>query len=63
MSFSRQVIRTLSGARYMRKPRRRGPSPCTNGLGMRPPGAGAVRYRGQLRDGYVSPQRTPRHVG
>jgi hypothetical protein len=45
----RQIRRTVTGARWERYPRRRGMPGSTLGLGMRPPGCGAVEYQGKAK--------------
>lgn len=43
--LARQILRNISGARYDRRKRPRGPMMGTAGLGMRPPGCGSVDYQ------------------
>lgn len=51
--LARQIRKNLTGARWTKPKRKRGPSPSSGGLFMRPPGSGAVDYIGQFRAGVV----------
>jgi hypothetical protein len=46
MSLSRRYRRNISAARDLARKRRHGAPRTTGGLGMRPPGCGAVAYPG-----------------